>query len=89
MQLPFFPPSSPQLACGQPLLRLGQTKDKGEEQGIDSFLLPSHEIEFNIGAQLGHMEQSSHQILSLKGHNPLPQHITPSMNICASYSQHM
>lgn len=37
-----FPPSSPQLACGQPSLWLGQTKDKGEVQGIDGFLLSSH-----------------------------------------------
>lgn len=32
-----FPSSSPQLACGQPFLRRGQTKDKGEEQGTGSF----------------------------------------------------
>lgn len=37
-----FPPSSPQLACGQPSLWPGQTKDKGEVQGIDGFLLSSH-----------------------------------------------
>lgn len=37
-----FPLLSPQLGCGQTSLWLGQTKDKGEVEGIVSFLLSCH-----------------------------------------------